>query len=263
MVYEEQSIRIIVFLLGILIFLGFEVFAPYRAGTVSKPKRWAHNLALTAFNSFIIYLCFTPLVTGAIGFVAGQKRGLLTMVELPSWGKIIGTLVFMDFMLYVWHRLNHEVPFLWRFHRVHHSDVNMDVSTATRFHIGELAISSIIKVGLIFSTGASVLGVLTFECAVVFSTQFHHSSLNVPAWFERIFWILCVPPSMHRIHHSVIITERNTNYGTIFSLWDRVLGTLVRDVEQTKIRIGMGAYTSPEKLTFPQLLIMPFTRPVR
>ncbi|MDY7033196.1 MAG: sterol desaturase family protein, partial [Thermodesulfobacteriota bacterium] len=168
-----------------------------------------------------------------------------------------------DFMLYVWHLLNHEMPFLWRFHRVHHSDLNMDVSTATRFHIGELVISAVIKISLIFFLGASILGVIIFESALVLCAQFHHSSLKVPGWFEKIFWIFFVPPSMHRIHHSVVIKERDTNYGTIFSLWDRSLGTLLKNVNQEKIRIGVGAYPKSEKLNFHQLITMPFTKPVR
>jgi sterol desaturase/sphingolipid hydroxylase (fatty acid hydroxylase superfamily) len=185
------------------------------------------------------------------------------MVQAPVWIKILFTVVFMDFILYVWHFLNHEMPLLWRFHRLHHSDLNMDVSTATRFHIGELAISAVIKISLIFFLGASPVGVLIFESAVVLCAQFHHSSLQVPKWFETVFWAFFVPPSMHRIHHSVIIKERDTNYGTIFSLWDRFLGTLLSDVDQTRIRIGVGAYRKPEKLNFHQLLAMPFTRPIR
>ena len=169
----------------------------------------------------------------------------------------------MDFMLYIWHLLNHEMPLLWRFHRVHHSDLNMDVSSATRFHFGELAISAVIKISIIFFIGASVPGVLIFESVLVLCAQFQHSSLKVPKWMETFWWILFVPPSMHRIHHSVIIKERDTNYGTIFSLWDRFLGTLLTNVDQAGIRIGIGAYPKPAKLNFHQLLRMPFTRPVR
>jgi sterol desaturase/sphingolipid hydroxylase (fatty acid hydroxylase superfamily) len=182
---------------------------------------------------------------------------------MPSWVKILATVAFMDFMLYIWHLLNHEVPFFWRFHRVHHSDLNMDVSTATRFHVGELALSAVIKIGLVFFMGASVTGVVIFESALVLCAQFHHSSLKVPWWFERIFWVFFVPPSMHRIHHSVIISERDTNYGTILSIWDRLLGTLLTDVDQARIRIGVGAYQKPERLNFQHLMVMPFTRAIK
>jgi sterol desaturase/sphingolipid hydroxylase (fatty acid hydroxylase superfamily) len=260
---DASLIRLSLFLGGFLFFLMLELLAPYRQSTVSKVKRWINNVALTAFNSLILQLLFAGAVVRTAMYVTSHHLGVLNMVEAPSWAKLLATVIFMDFMLYVWHLLNHEVPFLWRFHRVHHSDLNMDVSTATRFHIGELAMSAVIKISLVFFLGATPLGVLIFESALVLCAQFHHSSLKVPRWFEAIFWILFVPPSMHRIHHSVIIKERNTNYGTIFSTWDRWLGTLLTDVDQKKLRIGVGAYQKPDKLNFNHLLVMPFTHPIK
>ena len=139
----------------------------------------------------------------------------------------------------------------------------MDVSTASRFHIGELSISAVIKLGFIFLLGADLFSVALFDTLVVLTSQFHHSSLTVPVWFELLYWILFVPPSMHRIHHSVVIKERNSNYGTIFSIWDRILETFLSKIDQTGIRIGMGAYQKAEKLYFHHLLAMPFTKPVK
>ena len=185
------------------------------------------------------------------------------MMQSPVWLKVVAAVVIMDFFLYVWHLLNHKVPFLWRFHRVHHSDLNMDVSTSTRFHLGELAISAVIKIALIYILGAGALAVLIFETGIVLCAQFHHSSLKVPVWFEKIWWVLFVPPSMHRIHHSVVIKERDSNYGTILSLWDRFLGTMTKDVDQSRIRIGVGAYRKPEKLNLNHLLLMPFKKQIR
>ena len=260
---SESLIRFLLFWGVLLFFLSLELLVPYRPGSVSKVKRWINNLALTLFNSILLNLIFSAAIVFTATYVQTHKMGVLNMVQAPMWIKVLVTVAFMDFMLYVWHLLNHEMPLLWRFHRVHHCDLNMDVSTATRFHIGELAISAVIKISLIFFLGASPMGVLIFESVLVLCAQFHHSSLKVPEWFETFWWILFVPPSMHRIHHSVIIKERDTNYGTIFSLWDRFLGTLLTDVDQTEIRIGVGAYHKPEKLNFPQLLAMPFTRPVR
>lgn len=258
-----STIRLSLFWGGLLFFLGLELLVPYRLSTVSKVKRWINNIALTLFNSFVLQLIFSSTIVSTAVYVQSHKLGALNMFQAPSWLKIILTVAFMDFMLYVWHLLNHEMPFLWRFHRVHHSDLNMDVSTATRFHTGELIISAVIKISLIFFLGASLLGLFIFESLLVLCAQFHHSSLRIPKWFETIFWILFVPPSMHRIHHSVIIKERNTNYGTIFSIWDRTLGTLLANVDQGKIRIGVGGYQKAEKLNFPQLLAMPFTKPVK
>ena len=196
-------------------------------------------------------------------YVSQNQLGILPYLTAPYWLKVLLVVMFLDFMLWVWHLLNHVVPFLWRFHRVHHTDLNMDVSTATRFHIGELAISTVIKLGLIYLLGADVFMVLLFETLVVASAQFHHSSLKVPLWFEKIWFVLFVPPSMHRIHHSVKIKERDTNYGTIFSLWDKLMGTLLTRVKQEGIRIGVGGHFKEKKLNLQHLLIMPFTRYVR
>jgi len=260
---EASFIRAVLFWGGLLFFLLLEFIVPYRPSSVSKLKRWLNNLGITAFNTLVLQLLFAGPIVSTAAYVTTHQLGVLNMVAVPSWAKLVITVSFMDFMLYIWHLLNHEVPFFWRFHRVHHSDLNLDVSSATRFHIGELAISAIIKIALIFLLGASLTGVVIFESALVLCAQFHHSSLKVPGWFERIFWILFVPPSMHRIHHSVIIKERDTNYGTIFSIWDRWLGTLLRGVDQTRIRIGVGAYRKPEELNFHHLLIMPLTRPIK
>ncbi|MBW2011585.1 MAG: sterol desaturase family protein [Deltaproteobacteria bacterium] len=260
---SESMIRLLFFWGGLFFFLLLEVLISYRVSSVSKVKRWINNISLTLFNSILINLIFSAAIVSTATYVEKNQLGILNLVQAPLWIEILFTVAFMDFMLYIWHLLNHVVPFLWRFHRVHHTDLNMDVSTATRFHIGELAISAVIKISLIFFLGANLPGVLIFECGVVFCAQFHHSSLKVPKWFESIFWILFVPPSMHRIHHSVIIRERDSNYGTIFSLWDRISGTLITRVDQAKIRIGVGAYPNPDRLNLQHLLIMPFTRPVR
>ena len=260
---DASLIRGSLFLGGLLFFLLLELVAPYRPSSVSKPKRWIHNLALTLFNSLVLQLLFAGTVVTTAVYVTTHRLGVLNLLALPVWIKVLITVAVMDFMLYIWHLLNHEVPFFWRFHRVHHSDLNMDVSTATRFHIGELVVSAVIKISLVFFLGASIAGVVIFESALVLCAQFQHSSLKVPEWFENIFWVLFVPPSMHRIHHSVIIKERNTNYGTILSTWDRWLGTLLRDVDQDRIRIGVGAYQKSDQLTLPHLLAMPATRPVK
>jgi sterol desaturase/sphingolipid hydroxylase (fatty acid hydroxylase superfamily) len=243
-------------------FLVWELLAPYRPGTVSKPRRWLTNLSLTLVNGLVLNLALGAAILASVGYVTEHRQGLLHLAGLPTWARLVVAVGALDLLLYVWHLLNHEMPTLWRFHRVHHSDMNLDVSTATRFHVGELAISAGIKIALVFLLGLTLLELLVFEILLVLCAQFHHSVIRVPRWFERFFWVLFVPPSMHRIHHSVVIRERNTNYGTIFSVWDRMLGTLLTGVDQDRIRIGMGAYQDPEELRLGRLLVMPFTRAV-
>ncbi len=248
---------------GFALFLFFELVRPYRQPSVSKTKRLVTNVSLTVLNSAVLSLIFASATINTALYVSENHLGLLNMISLPLWLKVFLTVLFMDFMLYVWHLLNHEMPLFWRFHRVHHSDLNMDVSTATRFHIGELSISAVIKINLIYFIGANLISVIIFESLLVLTAQFQHSSLKVPESFEKFFWIFFVPPSMHRIHHSVKIHERDTNYGTILSVWDRLSGTLLKDIPQETIIIGVGPYREPEKLGLPQLLLMPFTRPIK
>jgi sterol desaturase/sphingolipid hydroxylase (fatty acid hydroxylase superfamily) len=257
------STRVLIFGAGLSFFLALEIIVPYRKSSVSKIGRWANNLGLTFFNTLLLQIVFAGAIVKTSLYVSSNELGVMNLVAAPGWVEVLLTVAFLDFMLYVWHLLNHEMPFLWRFHRVHHSDVNMDVSTATRFHVGELALSAVIKISLVFFLGATLQVVLLFESLLVLCAQFHHSSVRVPDWFENVFWILFVPPSMHRIHHSVVIKERNSNYGTIFSIWDRVLGTLISQVDQRRIRIGVGAYQKPQELGFFRLMVMPFTRPIR
>jgi len=248
---------------GFVLFLCFELVRPYRQPSVSKMKRLVTNISLTVLNSVVLSLIFASATINTALYVSENHLGLLNMINLPLWLRVFLSVLFMDFMLYVWHLLNHEMPLFWRFHRVHHSDLNMDVSTATRFHIGELAISAVIKICLIYFIGANLVSVIIFESLLVLTAQFQHSSLNVSQSFEKFFWIFFVPPSMHRIHHSVKIHERNTNYGTILSVWDRLLGTLLKDIPQEMIIIGIGTYRETEKLGLPHLILMPFTKPIK
>lgn len=256
-------VRPVLFFSVLLVFLVVELLIPYRKSTVSKAKRWFINLGMTGFNTVVLTLVFgaSPILLAA--YVSHSGIGILPKIPAPYWLKVLLVLMFFDFMLWIWHLLNHVVPFFWRFHRVHHTDLYMDVSTATRFHIGELAISNVIKLALIYLLGADVLMVLLFETLVVATAQFHHSSLKISPAFEKYWYVLFVPPSMHRIHHSVKINERNTNYSTIFSLWDRFMGTLVTSVKQEGIKIGVGGHFDEKKLNLHHLLVMPFTRYVR
>ncbi len=260
---DELFVRTAVFWGGFVLFLSLELLMPYRPNTVSKLRRVAINLAIALLNGVIVTLLFRASTMKAVFYVTEARFGLLNMLAIPYWGRLLVTVVVMDFALYIWHLLNHEMPLLWRFHQVHHSDLNMDVSTASRFHTGEIMMSSAVKITLIYFLGAEILGVIVFESLLVFAAQFQHSSVKVPAGFGRIYWLLFVPPAMHRIHHSVVIRERNTNYGTIFSLWDRIFGTLLKEVDQENIVIGLGAYRDPKALLINHLLLMPLGRPAR
>ena len=262
--FDPQMVRFILFIAGVAIFWLAELIFPYRRPSVSKFKRLLTNMGTAALNAIILRVLAATFIVGAAMYVTEHKMGVLHLVQMPHWARVVVAVVFLDFMLYIWHLLLHVLPLLWRFHRVHHSDLNMDVTTASRFHVGELFISTCITIALIFFLGADLLSVVIFETILMACSQFEHSSIKTPEWFEKLFWILFVPPAMHRIHHSVVIKERNTNYGTIVSIWDRIFGTLKTDVNQDEIKIGIGAYnTRPEKVNFLGMLIMPFTKAVR
>ncbi|MGV1098255.1 sterol desaturase family protein [Thiovibrio sp. JS02] len=245
---------------GMGIFLLAELGFSYRKPTISKPRRWLSNLPLSILNGTLYHLLYTAGILAMAHDVERRQLGLLNAYELPAWLKIGLGILILDFFIYLWHQLTHTLPLLWRFHRVHHSDLNMDVSTASRFHLGEFLVTGLIRLAVIHTFGIGLTAYALFELLVNLSVQFHHSSIRVNGEFERWWALLFVPPFLHRIHHSVKIRERDSNYGVIFSIWDRMLGTLTTEVAQESIVIGIGSHRKIEKLDFRHLLVMPFTR---
>ncbi len=252
--------RLSLFWGGLVFFLILELIRPYRRPIVSKLKRWIINLGMTAVNTVVLAAVFGTAILATAAYVTEHHLGALNAVAMPYWLKVVLAVLFLDFMIWVWHLLNHVAPLLWRFHRVHHCDLNMDGSTATRFHMGELAISAVLKIGLVYVIGADPLGVILFEALLVLCAQFVHSSFRISPALERLILPVLVPPSMHRVHHSVRIKERNTNYGTILSVWDRIMGTFLMEVDQAGIKIGVGGHYDASKQGLGRLLVMPFTR---
>ena len=256
---DIHKLKLTMYWSGVVLFLVLELFLAYRQSSVSKPRRWLANLPLSMVNGLVYHWLYFAVILAILNQNTEGRYGFLNYLELPYWGKFVLSMVILDFVLYIWHLLNHEVPFFWRFHRVHHSDMNMDVSTANRFHLGEILMSGIVRLVVIYAFGIPLFAYFFFEILVNLSIQFHHSSIRVNPDFERYWMMLFVPPSMHRIHHSVKIRERDSNYGVIFSIWDRFLGTLTQGVDQAKIVIGIGSHRDFNELGFRHLLKMPFT----
>ncbi len=189
-----------------------------------------------------------------------QHIGVLNWLPFPGWAAVVATFLLMDYAYWWWHWANHIVPVFWRFHNVHHTDLDLDVSTAARFHFGEM----------IFSIGFLSLAVLVFGIApVIFvaffitfeaATLFHHSNWRLPIWLERILNRVIVTPRMHGIHHSIVERETNSNWGTIFCWWDKLHRTLRRDIPQDEITIGVPAYRDDNELTLGRLWLLPFRR---
>jgi sterol desaturase/sphingolipid hydroxylase (fatty acid hydroxylase superfamily) len=255
-----ENIKPYLYWSGLFLFLLLEMRRSFRQPSVSKLNRWLTNLPLSVVNGVLYHLVYSAAITTLLLTVQEQKLGLLTSVALPYWLQIVLGICILDFFIYIWHLLNHEVPLFWRFHRVHHSDMNMDASTANRFHLGEFMLSGLVRLGVVYSFGIPLLAYLLFEILVNLSIQFHHSSIRISPRFENLWILLFVPPSMHRLHHSVKIKERDSNYGVLLSLWDRFLGTFTWGVDQETITIGIGSHRKFNQLGFWHLMKMPFTK---
>jgi sterol desaturase/sphingolipid hydroxylase (fatty acid hydroxylase superfamily) len=255
-----ENIKPYLYWSGLFVFLLLELRFAYRQPGVSKLTRWLTNLPLSIVNGVLYHLVYSAAIISLLLTVQTQKLGLLTGTALPYWLQIVLGICILDFFIYIWHLLNHEVPLLWRFHRVHHSDMNMDASTANRFHLGEFMLSGLVRLGVVYAIGIPLLAYLLFEILVNLSIQFHHSSIRIAPRFENLWVLLFVPPSMHRLHHSVKIKERDSNYGVLFSLWDRFLGTFTWGVDQGAITIGIGSHRKFKQLGFWHLMWMPFTK---
>lgn len=257
---EPAIIRTVSFFVMLLLMLGMEYVSPFRVPVESKFRRWVKNLSLGAGNTVVLSISVSAYLLWLVQYVQTNGIGILNDFGVTGIWNILITFVLFDFMTYIWHMLNHIVPFLWRFHKVHHTDLDIDVSTASRFHIGELLFSAIFKGALICLFAPNTMAFIIFESSVVTAAQFHHSNIRFRPKVEGWIWYLFVVPSMHRIHHSVIGSELNSNFATVFSFWDRIAKTFRDDVVQEKIIIGLQQYKNSSELTIPKLLVMPLKK---
>lgn len=233
---------------------------PLRSNVEPKLRRTARNLTVAGISAVALQLTETPVALGLASLVQRYDVGLLKLVRLPAWLETTLAIVLLDYTLYVWHVLTHKVPFLWRFHLVHHVDLDLDASTALRFHFGELAVSVPWRMVQVIVIGVSPLSYLTWQIFVFLSILFHHSNVELPIrlekWINRVF----VTPRMHGIHHSIIREETNSNWSSGLTFWDRLHGTLLLNVPQSEITIGVPAYRRPADVQLLKILPMPFCK---
>ena len=216
---------------------------------------------LTGIPAFVLLrLLFLPAVVKLAKKNEQLQWGLNYRYNAPAFVKVAVAFLIMDFSNYFWHVLNHRFPWLWRFHVVHHSDKDLDITTAIRFHFGELIGSVFFRGAFIFLSGATAKNVLVYEILFESATQFHHSNLKLPIEKERLLNKLIVTPRMHGIHHSVVRQETDSNYSVIFSFWDRLFNTVCLNVPQDNIVIGLPTYPHAEELTVGDLLKLPFKK---
>jgi sterol desaturase/sphingolipid hydroxylase (fatty acid hydroxylase superfamily) len=250
---------ILVLAVGLALFALERAF-PLRRATRRLIGRLFVNLAVSAVAFGVALAVVRPAAERAFGWTEANTAGLLHRVDLPAPLEIAAAFLLMDLSFYYWHRLNHRVPLLWRFHNVHHFDPDLDVSTAFRFHFGEIALSAGLRIVQVVVIGLSGWAFAAYELAFQANTLFHHSNVRLPIRAERVLNRLLVTPRMHGIHHSQVERETNSNYGVVFPWWDRLHRTLGLDVPQATIVIGVPGYSQPGDNRFWQAITAPFRR---
>lgn len=258
---HEPFVRLAAFFLTLAAMVTWEVLAPRRAWTVPKVRRWSNNLALLLINSFIVRMLFPAAAVGFAAFAEAHHMGLLRILEVPWAIAVVASVVLMDLAIYLQHLVFHAVPLLWRVHRVHHSDLDFDVTTGTRFHPIEILLSMGIKFLIIVTLGTPILAVLIFETLLNVTAMFNHSNIAMPNQVDRILRRLLVTPDMHRVHHSIDRAETNSNFGFCFSIWDRVLGTYrsAPALGHMAMTIGVAELREPsEVVELKGMLAIPF-----
>jgi sterol desaturase/sphingolipid hydroxylase (fatty acid hydroxylase superfamily) len=222
---HEVVIRLISFF-GIFALMAlWEVLAPKRVLSESKTTRWSSNIALTILNSVILRLVFPAAATGTAMYAAAHGWGIFNWLSAPAWLAIVVSFILLDMLIYCQHVMMHAFPLLWRLHRVHHVDLDIDVTTGARFHPIEILFSMLIKFAAIALLGAPVLAVLIFEVVLNVMSMFNHSNIALPALIDQFLRKIVVTPDVHRIHHSVETIETNSNYGFNLVCWDKLFGT--------------------------------------
>ncbi|MFU8892974.1 MAG: sterol desaturase family protein [Luteolibacter sp.] len=223
----------------------------------NRLRHGSRNVLLGVLNALVTTLLFVSLWWWAASWAASRSFGLLHWLSLPAWFAWPLAILLFDAWTYYWHRINHRIPFLWRFHRVHHSDPHMDVTTANRFHTGEIVMSSILRIPLIILLGASIGQLALYELLMFAVVQFHHANITVSAKWDRILRLFIVTPYMHKVHHSRWQPETDSNYSSLLSVWDRIFRSFRINEKPETIHLGLDEFDTPADQTLPGMLKTP------
>lgn len=256
---NEPLVRLGVFLGVFAAMAAWEFAAPRRRLGSSRWLRWPNNLGLTALNTGLARVVFPTAAVAAA--LVGEARGwgLLNNVALAPWAKIVAAVIALDFAIYLQHVLFHAVPALWRLHRVHHADLDFDVTTGARFHPVEILLSMAVKLAAVAALGAPAAAVLIFEVLLNATSMFNHGNVRLSAGLDRVLRWLVVTPDMHRVHHSVVPRETNSNFGFSIPWWDRLFGTYRAQPEagHAAMTIGIGQFRARRELWLDRMLTQP------
>jgi len=257
---HEPMIRLAAFA-GIFAAMAlWELAAPRRRQVIGRLRRWPGNLGIVVLNTLLVRLAFPTAAVGVALLAESRGWGLFPALNAPPWLAVAAAVILLDLAIYLQHVLFHAVPVLWRLHRMHHADLEFDVTTGARFHPIEILLSMAIKLGVVAALGAPAVAVLIFEVLLNATSMFNHGNVRLPEWFDRALRWIVVTPEMHRVHHSVVPRETNSNFGFNLPWWDRLFGTYRAQPQagHEAMTIGIEQFRDPRELRLDRMLLQPF-----
>jgi sterol desaturase/sphingolipid hydroxylase (fatty acid hydroxylase superfamily) len=258
--HNDASARLGFFFGVFIVMAVWEMVAPRKRLVSSKPVRWLNNLSITFLNTVLVRLIF-PLLAVDVAYMSAERGwGIFNNTGVPEPVAGVICVLTLDLLIYAQHVVFHIVGPFWRLHRMHHADIDIDVTTGSRFHPVEIILSMIIKMAAVLILGAPAWSVLVFEVLLNATAMFNHANAYIPPGIDRVLRLFVVTPDMHRVHHSPIIKETNSNYGFNLPWWDRLFGTYIAQPAMGHIdmKIGLANYRDPKKNTLPWMLAIPF-----
>ncbi|MGI9388735.1 MAG: sterol desaturase family protein [Boseongicola sp.] len=257
---NEGPVRLAAFGAVLIVMALWEIAAPRRRVEIPRVVRWSNNLGLVVLDSIVVRLVFPLLAVGLAIIAEDRSWGLLNSIDIPGWLAVLFAVLVLDFAIYLQHVLFHAVPAFWRLHRVHHADLEFDLTTGLRFHPIEIMLSMVWKMAIVAALGAPPIAVLMFEVILNATSIFNHSNITLPRGADAILRLFVVTPDMHRVHHSVYVPETNSNFGFNLPWWDRLFGTYraqPRDGHE-EMTIGIEQFRSIGDLRLDRMLVQPF-----
>jgi sterol desaturase/sphingolipid hydroxylase (fatty acid hydroxylase superfamily) len=259
---DLRHIKLVVPVVLLTLFWCWETWRPYFGQREGRFRHAGHNLAIAVFNTVVLGLVFGFVTATVAGWSEHNQYGILNALSFDGPIRFLLALVLLDGWMYVWHRANHSFPLLWRFHRMHHSDRHMDVTTATRFHLGELSGAAVLRLGLIPLLGFEVWNLVVYDTLVIAITQFHHADISIGRCDRWLRWLI-VTPYMHKVHHSDWRPETDSNYSTVLSIWDRLFRSFRMRSDPKTLVFGLNEFTDPGWQSWWGMMKTPFSNASR
>ena len=256
----EPMIRLAAFA-GVFIAMAlWEFLGPRREQAIGRGWRWPNNLGVAVVDTLLVRILFPTAAVGIALLAQARGFGLFNTIALPAWVAVVASVLILDLAIYLQHVLFHAVPALWRLHRMHHADLEIDVTTGLRFHPIEILLSLLIKFAVVAALGAPALAVLIFEVLLNATSMFNHSNIRMPLGLDRVLRWIVVTPDMHRVHHSILVRETNSNFGFNLPWWDRLFGTYRPQpaAGHEGMTIGIDQFRDPRELRLDRMLVQPF-----